>query len=300
MAGWITAGALVLAVILLVRRDRRLRARIDDLRAQVAARRVSGKQATLAVDTRGDELEDLAAEIDLDWWQGRERLSQAERRERRLRREIANISHDLKTPMIAVKGHLQLAARDGAQVPTERLNVVLARVDDLSRLVDDFFELSVLDSSDHALRVDRADATALVSQAVLGFQAHFAAGGVEPVVVLPPAALPVLVDPTAFTRIITNLVSNALVHGGGALRVELARDGGTALLRVANPAVGMEERDVQHLFERSWRANPARTGPHAGLGLSIVAELVARMGGTVDAGLVGGDLVLTVRLPLAD
>lgn len=300
MIGWIAAGALALVAILLAQRTRRLRARIGDLRAQVATRRSSGAHAPLVVDTRDDELEALAAEIDLAWRDGQERLSRAARREERRRREIANISHDLKTPMIAVKGYLQLVERDGPQAVPGRLDVVLARVDDLSRLVDDFFELSVLDSDDHVLRIERADATALVSQVLLGFQTHFMANGAEPAIALPPASLPVRVDVTAFTRIITNLVSNALVHGGGALRVELSQDGGAAILVVTNPAVGIAETDVQHLFERSWRADPARSGPHAGLGLSIVAELVDRMDGTVHAALDGEDLVLTVRLPLAE
>ncbi|MBE6477580.1 MAG: HAMP domain-containing histidine kinase [Propionibacteriaceae bacterium] len=300
MIGWIAAGVLALAAILLAQRPRRLRARVGDLRAQVADRRSTGAQAPLVVDTRDDELEALAAEIDLAWRDGQERLAAAERREERLRREIANISHDLKTPMIAVKGYLQLVERDGPHAVPGRLDVVLARVDDLSRLVDDFFELSVLDSADHTLRLERADATDLVSQALLGFQTHFAAGGAEPVVTLPPTSLPVRVDVTAFTRVITNLVSNALVHGGGALRVELSRDADTAVLVVANPAAGIDETDVRHLFERSWRADPARSGPHAGLGLSIVAELVDRMGGTVHAALDGEDIVLTVRLPLAE
>ncbi|RLP06737.1 sensor histidine kinase [Propionibacterium australiense] len=300
MTGWIAAGVMAFAAILFARRARRLRGRVGELRAQVAARRSSGVQEPLVVDTRDDELEALAAEIDLAWRDGQERLAQAERREGRLRREIANISHDLKTPMIAVKGYLQLVERDGPQAVPGRLEIVLARVDDLSRLVDDFFELSVLDSADHTLRIERADATALVSQVLIGFQTHFAAGGVEPVVALPSVALPVRVDVTAFTRIITNLVSNALVHGGGPLRVALSRDGDVAVLAVTNQTTGLTEADVQHLFERSWRADPARGGPHAGLGLSIVAELVDRMSGTVHAALDDEDLVFTVRLPLAE
>lgn len=299
MLGWTVTAALAAVTVVLGWRLRRQRARIRRLGDQVEARRESDSREPLVVDASGDALEALAAQIDLTRQAQQSALADARRREQRLRQEMANISHDLRTPMIAVKGYLQLLERDGPQASPERMNTVLARVDDLSRLVDEFFELSVLDSDDHELTIERVDATALVSQTLLGHRAHLSVCGVAPRVSLPPRSVMVMADRTALTRVVTNLVSNGLVHGDGGLRVELSADRGLAVLVVANRAPEVHARELARLFERSYRTDPARRGPHAGLGLSIVAELVARMDGTVEASLEDDELVLAVALPLA-
>ena len=108
--------------------------------------------------------------------------------------------------MIAVKGYLQLLERDGPQASPERMNTVLARVDDLSRLVDEFFELSVLDSDDHELTIERVDATALVSQTLLGHRAHLSVRGVAPRVSLPPRSVMVS---SAFSRPVSAVLPTA-------------------------------------------------------------------------------------------
>ena len=299
MLGWTVTAALAAVTVVLGWRLRRQRARIRRLGDQVEARRESDSREPLVVDASGDALEALAAQIDLTRQAQQSALADARRREQRLRQEMANISHDLRTPMIADKGYLQLLERDGPQASPERMNTVLARVDDLSRLVDEFFELSVLDSDDHELTIERVDATALVSQTLLGHRAHLSVRGVAPRVSLPPRSVMVMADRTALTRVVTNLVSNGLVHGDGGLRVELSADRGLAVLVVANRAPEVHARELARLFERSYRTDPARRGPHAGLGLSIVAELVARMDGTVEASLEDDELVLAVALPLA-
>ena len=300
MLGWVVAAALAAVTAVLGWRLRRQRARVRRLGDQVEARRESGSREPLVVDASGDALEALAAQIDLTRQAQQSALADARRREQRLRQEIADVSHDLRTPMIAVKGYLQLLERDGPQASPERMNTVLARVDDLSRLVDEFFELSVLDSDDHELTIERVDATALVSQILLGHRAHLSVRGAVPRVSLPPRSVMVMADRTALTRVVTNLVSNGFVHGDGGLRVELSAERGLAVLVVANRAPEVHPRELARLFERSYRTDPARRGPHAGLGLSIVAELVARMDGTVEASLEDDELVLAVALPLAD
>lgn len=220
---------------------------------------------------------------------------------RGLRREIADISHDLKTPLIGVRGYLQLVQRDGAAADTSprRLQTVLERVDDLGRLVDDFFELSVLDAGGRDLELGAVDATSVVSEALLGFYVAFEGKGIEPTVDLPPEPLMVHAEATALGRVARNLVANALAHGGGDVEVSLAREGERALLAVANQAPGLAQDEAERLFERFYRADPARTGAHAGLGLSIVQELVRQMGGRVQARVAHGRLRITVELPLA-
>lgn len=110
-----------------------------------------------------------------------------------------------------------------------------------------------------------------------------------------------LADQTALARVVRNLVANALSHTTGGVRVRLAPVGERVCLEVANRAEGTDPATVPLMFERFYRADRARTGAHAGLGLSLVAELVRQMSGSLGAELVGqgasAELVIRVELP---
>lgn len=302
MTGWIVAAVIAALAIWPVLRVRGLHHEIEAVREQMARHRHNGSSEPLAVIVRDDALERLAAETDASIDAHRRQAAEGRTREARLRREIADLSHDLKTPLIAVRGFLQLVERDGlaAASSPERLSVVRARVDDLGRLVEDFFELSVLDSSERRLELAPVNATEVVTEVLVGFYTSFEAKGIEPEVRVPGEALLVMADATALARVVRNLVANALAYTGGGVRLELAGDRDHAKLVVANPSPGMTDEQAQHLFERFYRADRARTGPHAGLGLAIVLELVRQMAGSVSGALVSGELVITVHLPVAD
>ncbi|MEL4357685.1 MULTISPECIES: sensor histidine kinase [unclassified Luteococcus] len=301
MTGWIVAAVCAAVAIWSVMRVRGLHREIRDVRVQMERRRKSGSREPLSLVVRDDELEHLVADVDTSLAQLRVEGVATAAREARLRREIADISHDLKTPLIAVRGYLQLVQRDGAAADTSprRLQTVLERVDDLARLVDDFFELSVLDAGGRRLELGPVDATAVVTEALLGFYVAFETKGMEPTVAVPTEPLLVQAESTALGRVVRNLVANALAHGGGDVAVSLSRKDGQAVLCVANSAPGLGVEEAERLFERFYRADPARTGAHAGLGLSIVQELVRQMGGTLQARVRDGQLRIVVGLPLA-
>ncbi|GAA1390241.1 HAMP domain-containing sensor histidine kinase [Luteococcus peritonei] len=301
MTGWIVAAVCAALAIWSVMRLFGLRREIRDVRRQVEGHRCSGSRQPLELVVRDDELEHLVAAVDSSLAQLRAEEVATATREARLRREIADISHDLKTPLIAVRGYLQLVERDGAGADTSprRLQTVLERVDDLGRLVDDFFELSVLDAGGRQLELGPVDATRVVTEALLGFYVAFGTKGIEPRVDVPAEPLLVQAETTALARVVRNLVANALVHGDDDVQVRLGREGERAVLCIANDAPQLDPEAAGHLFERFYRADPARTGAHAGLGLSIVKELVRQMGGQVHAAVSAGRLRVVVDLPLA-
>ncbi|WP_420175973.1 sensor histidine kinase [Luteococcus sp. OSA5] len=301
MTGWILAAVLAAVAIWSVMRLRGLHREIASVRGQLAEHRATGSAQPLTVVVRDDELEHLAAEAGAAIQQQRALAVRGRAREARLRREIADISHDLKTPLIAVRGYLQLVQRDGAAADTSprRLQTVLERVDDLGRLVDDFFELSVLDASDRTLELGPVDATQVVGEVLLGFYVAFENKQIEPQVQIPGQPLMVQAEETALARVVRNLVANALAYTSEGVAVTLSDAGAAVELVVSNDVEGLDEAEVERLFERFYRADRARTGPHAGLGLSIVQELVRQMDGSVHGELRAGRLVITVSLPCA-
>jgi two-component system OmpR family sensor kinase len=209
-------------------------------------------------------------------------LEQARAGERRF---LADASHELRTPITALLGNVEYAARHGADA--EVLGELRYDAARLARLVDSL------------LALERAGETAPASQTValdhlvraaVAEQDHerVRLGQVDPVTVTG--------DEDALQRALANLIENGLVHGpaGGAVTVTLVRSGDGARLTVRDQGPGPDATERERVFERFWRGGDATGRPGAGLGLSIVAATAARHGGRV---LVDG-AAFTLELPV--
>jgi signal transduction histidine kinase len=188
------------------------------------------------------------------------------------RRFLADASHELRTPVTALRGNVEYAARHGAD--PEVLADLERDAVRLARLVDDLLVLERADAG-----VDEAgpvDLERLVRESVRGADVRLRLGTVEPAVVRG--------DAQALARALSNLVENALVHGpeGGAVTVSLARLGDRVLLTVRDEGPGPDPDQRDRLFERFWRGPDTSGRPGSGLGLSIVAAIVSRHGGRVE------------------
>jgi signal transduction histidine kinase len=198
------------------------------------------------------------------------------------RRFLADASHELRTPVTTLLGNVEFAARHGAD--PEVLEELQRDARRLARLVDDLLALERAGGS--VIAGAPVDLGAVVAEVV---RRHDDEGG--RVAVRAPAAEAVLVrgDASELARALENLVENALVHGPAAGRVTVSlervgvpSDGAAhALLTVRDEGPGPDPADHDRLFERFWRGAGASGRPGSGLGLSIVAAIAARHGGTV-------------------
>jgi signal transduction histidine kinase len=193
------------------------------------------------------------------------------------RRFLADASHELRTPVTALLGNVEFAARHGADA--EVLEELQRDARRLARLVDDLLALERAGgSADSRGPVDLGAVIAEIGRAHAAENGRLVTVGVED---------PVTVrgDASELTRAVENLVENALVHGpsGGRVTVSVAysEDRRHALLTVADEGSGPDPGDHDRLFERFWRGPGASARPGSGLGLSIVAAIAARHDGTV-------------------
>jgi signal transduction histidine kinase len=232
------------------------------------------------------------------------RASMARRDEalRRQREFAANASHELRTPLAVIR----TSTTDLRRNPAEPVGAVGSALDDidagvgqLTALVDDLLLLARADSGALELElteVDLADAAAEVVGALSGVAA---ARGVSVVVDPRPAEL--TGDPLRLRQLVTILVDNALAHSPprGTVTVRVRADGPSATLTVEDDGPGIREADLDHVFERFWRADDAPAGG-TGLGLSIAAWIVERHGGRIAASnRPEGGARLEARLPVA-
>ncbi|MEA2480718.1 MAG: two-component system, OmpR family, sensor kinase, partial [Thermoleophilaceae bacterium] len=230
-------------------------------------------------------------------------FAEREASESRLRRFLADASHELRTPLASIRGYAELYRMGAASEPAEAARA-MGRIEDESKrmgaLVENLLTLARLDQLPEPIR-EPVDLTRLVRDA--GADARASAPD-RNVAVSVEAPLTVLGDPSQLRQVIANLVANVLAHTPAGTPVELTADdeAGQAILRVRDYGPGLPDGDTDALFERFWRADPGRErgAAGAGLGLSIVAAIVAAHGGSVHAANApGGGAEFTVRLPLS-
>jgi len=195
------------------------------------------------------------------------------------RRLLANISHDLRTPITSIAGYVDALQRGLGDDPERYLAVLAQKTAELAQLTDDLFYAARIDAGDLELKLQRLDLVEAVRRSILGFESQITAKEARVKIVLPESARMIQADASALSRILSNLVTNALKHGEGmtVFSVELTEREGVYTVCIGNDG-GQLPDDVDRLFERGVAGPSGGTG----LGLSIARELAGRMGANVE------------------
>lgn len=212
--------------------------------------------------------------------------------EKEQRQTVANMSHDLRTPLTSIIGYIQIANNENlSEVEKEELlAIAFDRAKRLERLLNDFFELSVLESTDYELKLQRINLTKLLTEVLVSFYDRFQEKRLEPTIEGLENNVTIFADHSAVTRVIENLLSNTLKHADGNIMIRLEEQNGVASLMITNDALSLTEQDVQHMFDRFYMADQSRSGKSTGLGLSIVKSLMEKMNGSISSKLNDGQL----------
>ncbi|WP_150267248.1 sensor histidine kinase [Paenibacillus tepidiphilus] len=222
------------------------------------------------------------------------------RGEKRFREMISNISHDLRTPLTAIKGYQQLVERGGLTPgQLEKLRIAQNHAGHLGRLIEQLFEYSYLLTAGPQGAPVRFSLSSLVTECLADAVEAFEAQGLA-LTLHAPSPVNVQADPEMTARIIRNLIANALAHSAGDVKVKVAVEvEGQALLSFRNPLAPGAAPQPERLFERFYTADEARSARFSGLGLHIVKLLAEQMGGSTGAAVTQGRLEVWVKLPQA-
>lgn len=292
LAAGLAAGLVLLGSMLISRRVLRP---IGALTA--ASRQLAAGDLSRRVPVAGsDELADLARSFN----QMADSLQRGEERQRRL---TADVAHELRTPLANLRGYLE-GLRDGVLVPDRELFASLYEEAVLQqRIVDDLQELALAEAGALVYHPTRADAAELVASCVAAHQAVAEGAGVR-LTATTTGQAPVRVDPDRLRQALGNLISNAVraTSAGGTVTVSVQREPSAVVLTVADTGTGISPDHLPHLFDRFWRADPARgraTGG-SGLGLAITRQIVTDHQGAITvASTPDVGTTFTIRLPLA-
>jgi heavy metal sensor kinase len=269
--------------------------RMTDTARQISADRLGRR---IAVDNPGDELGRLAATLN-------DMLDRLERSFAEMQRFTADAAHELRTPLAVIRNEAEVALRQprSADEYGRVLENLLEETVRLGRTADELLFLARQDAGLNPAVRDDVAFDGLLRDVVENMQLVAQEKGVLLALVANPACR-VRGDDNQLRRVFYNLIDNAIkfTGPGGAVTVAGRADGATVSVAVADTGVGIPAEHLPRIFDRFYRADPARAGEAggAGLGLSICRAVVEGAGGTITAtSLAGAGAEFVVRLPLA-
>jgi signal transduction histidine kinase len=220
------------------------------------------------------------------------------------KRFVSNASHDLRTPLAAMKASLEvgLLYSDRGSDPSAAMRSSLEEVDRMSRIVEDMLTLSRIDARQERLRLSATDLGELLEKTATKLEMLAYGRGLSLSLAI-EGGLKALCDADHLQRAFGNVVLNAIEHSEsrGRIEIDACRDAGRALVSVRDFGVGMEEEDLRHVFERFYRAGDARPSDAggSGLGLAITQWIVQEHGGAIRVVSARGEgTTVTISLPL--
>jgi len=283
-------GILLLIIFVLAAKVYFLRKSAREIPEAFRDRVTADTNTLIDISTRDPYMRKLAADINVQLRLLRKERHRYQQGDLELKEAVTNISHDLRTPLTAINGYLDLLEREEQSENVRRyLSQIRNRTEALKSLTEELFRYSVVTSS-RDLKIERMDVVRALEESLLSFYGVMQEKGIEPQILLPEKAVFRELDAAAVSRIFSNIIGNALKYSDGDLSVTMDE---TGCVSFSNTASNLDAVTVGRLFDRFYTVEASRNS--TGLGLSIAKHLTERMGGTIQADYHDGRLYIEIR-----
>ena len=196
-----------------------------------------------------------------------------------LKNAVTNISHDLRTPLTALSGYLELLEQEEKSESINRyIEIIKDRVDILTQLSEELFKYSVIISTKDNITKEQVIINTVLEESIAAFYTVLTERNIVPEIQVSETKVVRMLDRSALSRVFSNLISNVIKYSDGDLKIVLSENGEIAF---SNMASGLDEIQVGRLFDRFYTVEAARKS--TGLGLTISKTLVEQMKGTISA-----------------
>lgn len=238
----------------------------------------------------------LAAEINKNLTKQRQLRINTLRSGIHLKESIANISHDLRTPLTSIIGYLQLLQKGQVTLEqSEQIVITLRKANHLQTLINSFYELTILDSDDIQPNCKNVNYSNIIMDIVIESATMFEKKGLHPQITLPEESVFVWTDEYMLRRILQNLFDNAAQYAVSDICITLLNNGKTELI-LTNMISNPQDINPTRLFDRFYTSDVSRSVGSTGLGLSIVKILIDKIRGTISADLIEDHLQIKIVL----
>ena len=278
MLPWIICGVFAVVIIILAIKIRMMQKSMDEICSCLSEHLSSDTNQLITVSTSDKHVRHLASEIARQLAELRRQRRKYINGDRELKEAVTNISHDLRTPLTAICGYLDLLEAEEMTDNTRRyVEQIANRTEALKALTEELFRYSVI-SSVSDLSYEKVNVGRVLEDTLISFYGAFEQKNITPNISLPDSAIVRSFDKSALSRIFDNIISNAVKYSDGDFLVSMTD---TGEITFSNTASELSSVDVGKLFDRFYTVDSARKS--TGLGLSIAKLLTERMGGNISA-----------------
>lgn len=289
---WALIGIVAVIILTLTIKIVLLRKSAKEIETAFADRLITNTNTLIDISSNDKYMRSLAASINVQLRRLREERHRFVQGDTELKNAVTNISHDLRTPLTAIFGYLDLIEKQEKSEETERyLSIIRERCESLKNLTEELFKYSVIITVDGEIKTERIIINNVLEESVAGYYATLVAHHITPEINLPDKKVVCFADRAALSRIFSNLLNNAVKYSNGDLNIYLNENGKIVF---ENTAAGLDEVQVKKLFDRFYTVETARRS--TGLGLAISRTLAEQMGGSISAVYINNKLRIILTL----
>ena len=290
---WAIIGILSIVVAVLLGKLHLLHQAAREIADALSDRLATDTNTLIDLSSRDCHMRRLAAELNEQLRLLRKQRLQYLNGDRELKEAVTNISHDLRTPLTAICGYLDLLEREEkSEAATRYLSLIENRVQALKQLTEELFRYSVILSTANDMNLETVNINGVLEESVAAFYAALTERGIMPTIQMPEKRIVRQLNRAALSRVFSNILSNVLKYSDGDLDISLRE---TGEIIFTNMALKLDEVQVGKLFDRFFSVEAARNS--TGLGLAISKTLVEQMNGTIAARYENDKLSVCIAFP---
>lgn len=269
----------------------RLKKAAKEISSAFADRLHSDTNTQIDISSADKDMCELASVINTELRCLRQEKLKYEHGNTELKNAVTNISHDIRTPLTAICGYLDMIRKTELSEQQDRyISIMQERTELMKQLTEELFRYSIIISEDEKTETENILINKVLEDSIMGFYAVLSERGIQPEVYITENQITADLNKDYLSRIFSNLLNNAVKYSDGDLFITLSDDGEIIF---ANTAKGLTSVEVEQLFDRFYTVEAAHHS--TGLGLSIARTLVDRMNGTISAEYNDSKLIIKIK-----
>ena len=290
---WVSIGMMAVIIVLLLLKIYALHKAAKEIESAFADRLTTDTNTLIDISSADRTMRRLADSINIQLRRLRKERHRFVQGDLELKNAVTNISHDLRTPLTAICGYLDLLEEEKMTEKAERyISIIRNRAELLSQLTEELFRYSVIVSSENSQKSEPVNVGSVLEESVASFYTALKERKIVPNIQLTEEKVIRTLDRSALSRVFSNLLNNVIKYSDGDLDITLSK---TGTIIFTNTASGLNEVQAGRLFDRFYTVEAARKS--TGLGLTIARTLMEQMNGTISAEYQNDKLSITIVLP---
>lgn len=287
---WALIGIMALIIIALLVKIRILQKSAKEIENAFADKLITDTNTLIDISTGDKYMRNLANAVNVQLRKLRAERHRFRQGDTELKNAVTNISHDLRTPLTAICGYLDLLEQEDKSETVERyLEIIRNRTEILAQLTEELFRYSVIISGERDTVKEPVIINEILEESIAAFYSALNERGITPNIQMPRNKVIRTLDRSALARVFSNLLNNAIKYSDGDLDITLSE---TGEITFSNTASALNKVQVGKLFDRFYTVEAARKS--TGLGLAIARTLIEQMNGAITAEYENGRLSIRI------